>query len=109
MFTKYCHLYNITAIFLIQNIFAQGPCARTININTHILILFGNKRDESQALNLAKQLYPGNTKVFMEAYEDATSKHHGYLVVDCDSKSPRELKLRKNIFPNEQTICYLKK
>ena len=109
LFTKYCHHFNISAIFLTQNIFAQGPCSRTININTHVLVLFANKRDESQASNLGKQLYPGFNKVFMEAYEDATSKLHGYLVVDCDPKSPRELKLRTNIFPGEQTICYIKK
>ena len=47
LFTKYCHHYNITTIFLTQNIFAQGPCSRNINLNTHILILFANKRDES--------------------------------------------------------------
>ena len=109
LFTKYCHHYNITAIFLTQNIFAQGPCARTININTHVLVLFANKRDESQALNLGKQLYPCNSNFFMEAYEDATSFLHGYLVIDCDPKSPRELKLRTKIFPGEDTICYLKK
>ena len=73
LFTKYCHHYNNTAIFLSQNSFAQEPCARTININTHILVIFANKRDESQALNLGKQLYPCNSKVFMEAYEDTTS------------------------------------
>ena len=109
LFTKYCHHYNITAIFLTQNIFAQGPCARSININTHILVIFANKRDESQALYLGKQLYPGNSKIFMEAYEDATSPLHGYLVIDCDPKSPRELKMRTKIFPGEDTICYLKK
>ena len=27
LFTKYCHHYNITAVFLTQNIFAQGPCS----------------------------------------------------------------------------------
>ena len=43
LFTKYCHHYNITAIFLTQNVFAQGPCSRTININTHILVIFANK------------------------------------------------------------------
>ena len=108
LFTKYCHHYNITVIFLTQNVFAQGPCARTININTHILVLFANKRDESQAMNLGKQLYPCNSKVFMDAYEDATSYLHGYLVIDCDPKSPRELKLRTKIFPGEQTICYIR-
>ena len=45
----------------------------------------------------------------MEAYEDATSSLHGYLVVDCDPKSPCELKLRTNISPGEHTVCYLKK
>ena len=50
LFTKYCHHYNIIAIFLTQNVFAQGPCSRTISINTHILVIFANKRDESQAL-----------------------------------------------------------
>ena len=109
LFTKYCHHFNITAIFLTQNVFAQGPCARSIALNTHILVLFANKRDESQAITLGKQLYPGYTKAFLEAYEDATSKPFGYLVIDCDPKSPRELKLRTNIFPNEETICYMKK
>ena len=109
LFTKYGHHYNITVIFLTQNVFAQGPCTRTININTHILILFANKRDESQAMNLGKQLYPCNSKIFMEAYEDATSQLHGYLVIDCDPKSSRDLKLRTNIFPGETTICYIQK
>ena len=109
LFTKYCHHYNITVIFLTQNIFAQGPCARSININTHILVLFANKRDESQAMNLGKQLFPCYSKVLMEAYEDATSALHGYLVIDCDPKSPRDIKLRTKIFPGEDTICYIRK
>ena len=109
LFTKYCHHYNITAIFLTQNVFVQGTLSRTISINTHILVLIANKRDESQAMNLGKQLYPSNSKVFMEAYEDATSTVHGYLVIDCDPTSPRDLKLRTHIFSGEQTVCYLKK
>ena len=108
LFTKYCHHYNITAIFLTQNLFAQGPCSRTISINTHIWVIFANKRDETQALNLGKQLYPCNSKVFMEAYEDATSVLHGYLVIDCNPKSSRDLKLRTNIFPGEETVTILK-
>ena len=45
-------------------------------------------------MNLGKQLYPYNSKVFMEGYQDAISKPHGYLVIDCNPKSPRELKMR---------------
>lgn len=109
LFTKYCHHFNITAIFLTQNIFAQGPCSRTININTHVLVIFANKRDESQAVNLGKQIYPGASKAFLEAYEDATSKPFGYLIVDCDPKSPRSIKLRTNVIPPGYPICYIKK
>lgn len=108
LFTTYCHHYNITAIFLTQNIFAKGPCSRTISINTHILILFANKRDESQALNLGKQLYPTDVKGFMEVYMEVTNKPHGYLVIDCDPKSDRLLKLRTNIFPGDDVVCYIK-
>ena len=92
-----------------QNVFAQGPCARTITINTHILVIFANKRDESQALYLGKQLFPWNSKIFMEAYEDATSEMFGYLIVHCDPKYSRDIRLRTNIFPGEKTICYIKK
>ena len=107
LFTKYCHHFHITVIFLTQNVFAQGPCSRNISLNTHVLVIFANKRDESQSLYLGKQLYPGNSKGFLEAYQDATCKPFGYLVIDCDPKSPRQLKLRTNIFPGEQTLCYL--
>ena len=109
LFTKYCHHYNLSVVFLTQNVFAQGPYARTISLNTHVLVLFGNKRDESQVVFLAKQIYPGNVKGFLEAYWDATEKNFGYLVVDCNPQSPKELKLRTNIFPGENTICYFKR
>lgn len=109
LFTKYCHHFKITAIFLTQNVFAQGPCSRSISVNTHILVLFANKRDESQAQRLGKQLYPDNSKGFMEVYKDATSIPYGYLVVDCDPSSPEELKLRTNIFPGDEIIVYSKK
>ena len=42
----------------------------------------------------------------MECYKDATSLPFGYLLIDCDPKTPRELKLRANIFPKDQAICY---
>ena len=109
LFTRLCHHYNITAIFVTQNIFVKGPYSRTVSLNTHIIVLFANKRDESQASHLGRQLYPGNSKMFLEAYEDATSKRYGYLLIDCTPQSPKQLKLRTHIFPGEQTVVYMKK
>ena len=82
--------------------------SRNINLNTHILILLANKRDESQIHTLGKQLFPGNKKAFIETYEDAAQNMYGYLLVDCDPCTPEKLKLRSKIFPNEKTVCYLK-
>ena len=109
LFTKHCHHYNMTAIFITQNIFAQGPCARNINLNTHILVLFANKRDKQQVDVLGKQLFPTALNVFREAYYDAIDRPYGYLIVDCSPMTPPEFQLRTNIFPGEESVCYIKK
>ena len=61
-FTKYCHHRNMTAIKVLQNVFQKGPNARTISLNTHIHVLFANKRDEAQVSMLAHQLFHSKTK-----------------------------------------------
>lgn len=109
MFTKLCHHYNMTAIYLTQNIFGKGKHARTISLNTHYLILFENKRDESQCLHLGKQLYPHQVSFFLEVLHDAVAQPHGYLLVDCSPNSPKEFKLRTNVFSTQNCIVYLNK
>ena len=44
LFTKYFHHRNMNAIMVLQNVFHKGPNARTISLNTHIHVLFTNKR-----------------------------------------------------------------
>ena len=61
-FTKYCHHRNMTAIMVSQNVFQKGPNARTISLNTHIHILFANKRDEVPVSVLVHQLVHSKTK-----------------------------------------------
>ena len=57
LFTMYCHHKNITTIMVSQNPFLKGKHLHTISINTHIHVLFRNKRDESQINHLARQLF----------------------------------------------------
>ena len=101
LFTKYCHHYNITSIYISQNVFAQGKCSRNIALNTHILILFSNKRDRSQIRTLARQLCPINSKLLIEAYNIATHKRYGYLIVDCSPATEDILRWRTRIFREE--------
>jgi hypothetical protein len=102
LFTKYCHHYKISTIFITQNVFAQGRCARTISLNTHVLIMFANKRDKSQVRTLARQQCPTCPRALLEAYNDSTSEKYGYLVIDCSPAMEDEFRWRTNIFPTDE-------
>ena len=106
LFTKYCHHMNITAIFISQNIFHQGPRARTISLNSHVIVLFSNKRDESQIRTFARQIYPTKWKRFLDVYERNMNHEYSYLVIDCTPSHPREIKVRTSIFPGETTYTF---
>ena len=102
LFTKFCHHYNISTIYLSQNVFAQGKCSKTISLNTLILVLFPNHRDQSQIMILARQQSPRSPDLFLEAFEDATQMPYGYLVVDCTPKCPEYLRWRSSIFKGDK-------
>lgn len=108
LFTKYCHHKNITAILVSQNVFQKGPNARTISLNSHVQVLFANKRDESQIAILANQLYRTKIKKqrFLQVYDDEMKKRYAYLVIDCTPDRPSEIKVRTNIFPGETTYTF---
>lgn len=106
LFTKYCHHLNLSAIFISQNLFQPGPHARSISLNVHVVVLFSNKRDESQIRTFARQIYPTKWKRFLQVYEREMKYEFSYLVVDCTPSHPRDIKVRMNIFPGEITYTY---
>ena len=108
MFTRGSHHKNFSVILLTQNLFDKGPCSRTISLNAHYIIMFNNPRDRSQISFLARQMYPRNSKFLEEAYEDATSKPHSYLLIDLKQTTPEDLRVQSNIFPGEERYAYLK-
>lgn len=100
------HHANITIIFLIQNIFQKGKSMRTASLNCHYFILFQNRRDMLQIQTLGRQIFPGRTKFFMDAYQKSISKSYGYLVVDINPHSDKSYQLRTDILPDQDTIIY---
>ena len=54
-------------------------------------------------------MFPNNVRDFMDAYEKATEKPHGYLLIDLEQNTPEILRLRSNILPNETTVVYIPK
>ena len=105
LFTQLSHHNNLSVIYLNQNLYYQGKCARTLNLNTAYTVLLKNPRNTQQVALLGRQL--GMGKKLQEAYKDATEKPYGYLVVDLSPKSDESYRLRTNVFPDESpTIIY---
>ena len=109
LLTRGCHHKNFSVIYLTQNLFQAGRNARTIALNTWYLVMFKNLRDASQIGYLAKQMFPGNTTVLKEAYDDATSEVYGYLVIDSAPHTDSTYRLRTKIFPTEDPLVYVPK
>jgi hypothetical protein len=106
LLTQMSHHYNITVIYIVQNMFYPG--LRTLSLNTHYNIVFKNLRDIGQIQRLARQC--GMNETLTEAYKDAVLKPYGYLVIDLSPhQKEEEYRLRSYIFPNETTIIYKKK
>ena len=109
VFTMKCHHNNVTACFLTQNIMPPNKYGRTISINAGYFVLMKSPRDKLQVNCLARQIYPKRSAYFLEAYSDATSTPHGYLLVDFCQQTDERYRLRTNIFPGNQTIVYVAK
>jgi len=104
LFTRGCHHWNVSVIHIVQNIFFEG--LRTSRINAQYLVLFKNPSDQLQVRNLGRQLFPSLYKYFLEAYSDATSVPHGYLLVDLTQQTDDNLRLMTDIFNLNSITCY---
>lgn len=106
LFTKGSHHKNLSVILISQNLFHQGRGQRDISLNANYIVVFKNPRDRAQIRHLARQVYPDDPKFMEEAYYDATSKPHGYLLLDLKQSTPDEYRFRTCIFP-EDTLHYV--
>jgi hypothetical protein len=109
LFTKGSHHLNASVVYVSQNLFAKNKENRTISLNTHYLVLFKNPRDASQSSHLGRQIYPDDAKYFREAFDDATSKPYGYLLIDLRTTTPDDLRLRTSVFADDDLAAYVKK
>ena len=101
-FTQLSHHNNLSVIYLNQNLYYQGKCARTLDLNTAYTVLLKNPRNIQQVALLGRQLVMG--KLLKAAYCDATSLPFGYLVVDLSPKGNESYRLRTNVFPAELPV-----
>ena len=97
LFSVGSHHKNLSIIFIVHNLFHQGREMRNISLNTHYIILFKNPRDNQQIATLARQMYPGQWQFLVEAFQDATLRPHGYLIIDLKPTTQDLLRVRTGL------------
>lgn len=100
------HHRQITVIHILQNLFQKGKSMRTASINAHYFIILKSKRENSQISCLGRQIFPGQSKFFMDAFHRATSRPYGYLLLDLNPHTDISYQLRTDILPGQSTIVY---
>lgn len=104
LFTKGSHHRSITIIYMMQNLFEKGGSNRTINLNSHYLVMFKNPRDARQSHVLGCQMYPKNPRFLSQVFDDATySKPHTYLLLDYRQETDSKLRVWTNVLGEGNT------
>ena len=96
-FTKGSHHKNLSVIFISQNLFNSNKDQRTINLNSQYLVIFKNPRDILQIQFLGRSILGRNAYEFEQAYREATSKPHGYLLVNLKQNTPDQFRYMTHV------------
>ena len=109
MFIRGSHHLGISLCLITQNIFSRVKIFRNLSLNAHYIVCFKQPRDASQIMHLARQFSPRNVKYVIDAYYKATQQPFGYILFDCRQQTPDLLRLRTNIFPDENVVVFIPK
>jgi len=107
LFIRGSHHMNISIILIVQNLFnTTNKYMRTINLNTHYVVLMRGIRNRQQIATLGSQTTgPELLRIFIEATKDPFS----YLVIDFHPRPADDrFRVRYRIFPEEISSSLLK-
>lgn len=109
LFIRGSHHYNLSVMFVVQNLFSKNKGCRDISLNSHYIFLMKNPRDKQQINTLARQISPENSRFICDAYKDATEEPYGYLLLDLHQTTPETYRVRTNIFSTDspRNVVYI--
>ena len=83
LFTKDSHHQQITVIYLCQDLFPSGKCAKTISRNAHYIIALKNPRDQLGLRNLLQQSFPTQFREVLNTFCKVTNdRQFAYMLLD---------------------------
>lgn len=108
LFTQKSHHQNFAVILVLQDLFDKK--VKVARQNSQYIVLMRAPNSALSIRNIGVQLFPRQLDYFLESYKDATADKYGYLVLDLHAASDSILRLRTNIFEeDEQKTIYLPK
>lgn len=108
LFTAKSHHQSFGIVFVTQNLFERK--IKIARQNAQYCVLMRAPNSALSIRNLGVQLFPRQLDYFMDAYRQATSQPYGYLVIDMHASSDPSLRLRTNIFKDdEEKIIFIPK
>nr|CAD2208764.1 unnamed protein product [Meloidogyne enterolobii] len=99
LFTKKSHHQNFSVIFVTQNLFDKK--IKVARQNSQYLVLMRSPNSMLSIRNIGVQLFPKQLDYFLDSYRQATKQPFGYLLVDMHASSDPALRLRTNIFKED--------
>uniref|UniRef100_A0A914KX81 AAA+ ATPase domain-containing protein n=1 Tax=Meloidogyne incognita TaxID=6306 RepID=A0A914KX81_MELIC len=99
LFTKKSHHQNFSVIFVTQNLFDKK--IKVARQNSQYLVLMRSPNSMLSIRNIGVQLFPKQLDYFLDSYRQATKQPFGYLLVDMHASSDPTLRLRTNIFKED--------
>jgi hypothetical protein len=111
LFSKKAHHLNMGVIFVAQDVFDKK--IKVARQNAQYLVLTRAPSSALSIRNLGTQLFPGPGQLhfFLDAYKQATREKYSYLFIDLHPASDPALRLRTNIFKDEDqpTAIFIQK
>lgn len=105
LYTKKSHHQMINVVFLTQNLFEKN--LKVARNNSQYVVLMKSPNSALGIKTLGTHLFPGELAYFLDAYNKATERPYGYLLVDMQSSTDSKLRLRTDIFPGETTVAFI--
>lgn len=108
LFTAKSHHQNFAVVFVTQNLFEKK--IRVARQNAQYIVLMRAPNSVLAIRNIGVQLYPRQLDFFLDAYRQATHQPYGYLLLDLHASSHPALRLRTNIFKeDEEKVIFIPK
>ncbi len=104
-FTISCHHSSCSMIFVTHNLFQQGRYSKTIAVNASYVMIFETPAGVEQIRVYGRQRF--SSDILLLSYIKAVlDKPFGYIFIDMTVNVPRDLRIRTDILPNQETIYY---